>query len=202
MPLCYPWFNIADKKMVQANKRSTIPVIDRAFQFKYTGMIVLTVVLISASLGYLLLLSYWEMNRIMDVALASFPGMGEKVNESAALDVFYISISFLVLEVLALGTMGLIITHRVCGPIFVLHGHLLAMLDGKYPVTRRLRPKDEFRATFELFTAVVESLRKRDADELEKLDQAIVAARQKGVQESDLAPLERLAAERRARIEK
>ena len=79
MPLCYPWFNIADKKMVQANKRSTIPVIDRAFQFKYTGMIVLTVVLISASLGYLLLLSYWEMNRIMDVALASFPGMGEKV---------------------------------------------------------------------------------------------------------------------------
>jgi hypothetical protein len=68
-------------------------------------------------------------------------------------------------------------------------------------VTRRLRPKDEFRATFELFTAVVESLRKRDADELEKLDQAIVAARQKGVQESDLAPLERLAAERRVRIE-
>ena len=53
------------------------PVVDRAFQFKYTGMIVLTVVLISASLGYLLLLSYWEMNRIMDVALASFPGIGE-----------------------------------------------------------------------------------------------------------------------------
>ena len=186
--------------MVQANKRSTIPVIDRAFQFKYTGMIVLTVVLISASLGYLLLLSYWEMNRIMDVALASFPGMGEKVNEASALDVFYISVAFLILEVAALGTMGLIITHRVCGPIHVMHGHLMAMLDGRYPVTRRLRPKDEFRATFELFTAVVESLRKRDADELEKLDQAIGSARENGVHESALAPLEHLAAERRARV--
>ena len=96
--------------------------------------------------------------------------------------------------------MGLIITHRVCGPIYVMHGHLTSLLDGRYPVTRQLRPKDEFRATFELFTEVVESLRKRDADELEKLTQAIGAAREKGVQESALASLEQLAAERRARV--
>jgi hypothetical protein len=188
--------------MVKVNKRSPIPVVDKAFQYKYTAMIVFIVVLISAGLGYLLLQSYLEMNRIMDVALASFAGISAKVNEHTALDVFYISVAFLVLEVLALGTMGLIITHRVCGPIFVMHGHLTTMLDGHYPVTRRLRPKDEFRATFELFTAVVESLRQRDADELEKLDQAIAAARQKGVAESDLAPLGQLAAARRARLVK
>ena len=186
--------------MVQVNKRSSVPVVDKAFQLKYTAMIVFIVVLVSASLGYLLLLSYLEMNRIMDVALASYAGIGEKVNEGTALNVFYISVAFLTLEVVALGTMGLIITHRVCGPIYVMHGHLVEMLGGRYPVTRRLRPKDEFRATFELFTAVVESLRKRDADELEKLTQVIAAAREKGVQESALAPLEHLAAERRARV--
>ena len=186
--------------MVQANKRRSIPVVDKAFQFKYTAMIVLIVVLISAGMGYLLLQSYLEMNRIMDVALANYAGISEKVNEASALDVFYISVAFLILEVLALGTMGLIITHRVCGPIFVMHGHLMAMLDGRYPTMRRLRPKDEFRATFELFTAVVESLRKRDADELAKLDKSIAAARAKGMQEADLAPLEQLATERRARL--
>lgn len=186
--------------MVTANKRSSIPIVDKAFQFKYTAMIVLIVVLISAGLGYLLLQSYLEMNRIMDVALASFAGLGEKASEGTALHVFYISVSFLVLEVLALGTMGLIITHRVCGPVFVLHGHLLTMRDGQYPATRRLRPKDEFRATFELFTTVVESLRKRDADEMEKLDRIIVSARQKGVPEPELAALEHMAAERRTRL--
>ena len=186
--------------MVQANKRRSIPVVDKAFQFKYTAMIVFIVVLVSLGLGYLLLLSYLEMNRIMDVAIASFAGLGEKAHRGTALDVFYISVAFLSLEVLGLGTMGLIITHRVCGPIFVLHGHLETMLEGQYPETRRLRPKDEFRATFELFTEVVESLRKRDADELEKLDHAIAAAKQKGVQQSDLAPLEQLAAELRARV--
>jgi len=182
------------------NKRSSIPVVDKAFQFKYTGMIVFIVVLISAGLGYLLLQSYLEMNRIMDVALTSYAGIREKVNEGSGLDVFYISVAFLVLEVVALGTMGLIITHRVCGPIHVMHGHLTTMLDGRYPVTRRLRPKDEFRSTFELFTAVVESLKKRDAVELEKLDQAISGARGKGVPDSVLAPLEQLVAERRVRV--
>lgn len=186
--------------MVQSNKRRSIPVVDKAFQFKYTALIVLIVVLISAGMGYLLLQSYLEMNRIMDVALANYAGLSEKVNEASALDVFYVSVAFLVLEVLALGTMGLVITHRVCGPIFVMHGHLMTMLEGRYPATRRLRPKDEFRATFELLTGVVESLRKRDAAELEQLAQAIVAARAKGMQDADLAPLEQLAAERRARL--
>ena len=184
--------------MAQSNKRRSIPVVDKAFQYKYTAIIICIVAVVSAVLGYLLLQSYWEMNRIMDLALES-PEISDKVNEDDALRVFYISLVFLVLEVLALGVMGLIITHRVCGPVFVIQRHLTTMLDGKYPRTRPLRQGDEFRETFKVFTAVVESLKKRDADEVEKLNQAIAAARQKGVPESDLAPLEQLVAERRVR---
>ena len=138
------------------------------------------------------------MNRIMDLAMQS-PEMGDKLTGQDALSVFYISLAFLVFEVLALGVMGLIITHRVCGPVFVIQRHLTTMLDGKYPRSRPLRRGDEFRETFKVFIAVVESLKKRDADEVETLNQAIAAARQKGVPESDLAPLERLVAERRLR---
>jgi hypothetical protein len=184
--------------MAKANKRRSIPVVDKAFQYKYTAIIVSIVVVVSAVLGYLLLQSYWEMNRIMDLALDS-PEISDKVNGGAVLHVFYISIAFLVFEVLALSVMGLIITHRVCGPMFVIHGYLTTMLDGKYPQTRALRRGDEFGETFKVFTEVVESLRKRDADEVEKLDQAIAAAKQKGVPESAVALLEQFVTERRAR---
>ena len=44
--------------MAQANKRKAIPIADKAFQYKYTAIIVSIVVVISAVLGYLLLQSY------------------------------------------------------------------------------------------------------------------------------------------------
>jgi hypothetical protein len=62
------------------------------------------------------------------------------------------------------------------------------MLDGKYPRTRPLRRGDEFVETFEVFMKVVESLKRCDADEVEKLNRTIAAARQKGVPEVELVP--------------
>ena len=185
--------------MVQQNKRRSIPVVDKAFQYKYTAIIVAIVVVVSVALGYLLLHSYWEMNRIMDLALES-SGVNDKMNADDAMEVFYISLAFLVFEVLALGVMGLIITHRVCGPVYVLQRDLTTMLDGKYPRTRPIRQGDEFRETFKVFTAVVESLKKRDAEDMETLNQAIAAARHNGVPASDIALLEQLVAERRVRV--
>ena len=135
----------------------------------------------------------------MDLALES-SAISDKVNGDDALRVFYISLAFLVFEVLAFGVMGLIITHRVCGPMFVFRRDLTTMLDGKYPLARPIRQGDEFRETFKVFMAVVESLKKRDADEVEILNHAIAAARQKGVPESDVALLEQLVAERRVRV--
>ena len=184
--------------MAQSNKRRSIPVVNKAFQYKYTAIIVSIVAVVSAVLGYLLLQSYVEMNRILDLALES-PEIRDKVNADDALRVFYVSLVFLVFEVLAVGVMGLIITHRVCGPVFVIQRQLTTMLDGKYPPMRAIRQGDEFRETYNVFAAVVESLKKRDADEVEKLNRAIAAARQKGVPESDVALLEQLVAERRFR---
>lgn len=185
--------------MAQLNKRRSIPICDRAFQFKYTAIIISIVVVVSVVLGYLLLHSYWEMNRIMDLASQS-PEMSDKVDRDTALNVFKVSFAFIVFEVLALGVMGLIITHRVCGPVFVIHRYLTNILDGTYPHTRPLRQGDEFGETFKVFTEVIESLKKRDADEVETLNRVIAAARQKGVPDRDIAMLEQLVVERRARV--
>ena len=184
--------------MTHLNKRRSIPIVDKAFQYKYTGIIVSVVMAISAVLAYLLLQSYWETNRIMDLAMVSSE-LREQLNRGDALSVLYISFAILVLEILALGVMGIIITHRVCGPVFVIHRDLTTMLAGKYPRKHPIREGDEFRETFNLFMAVVESLKKRDADEVEKLNEVIAAAKQKGVPDPVVATLEQFVAERRLR---
>ncbi len=186
--------------MSQANRRRSIPIVDRAFQHKYTAIMVSIAVVVSVVLGGLLLQSYWEMNRIMDLA-ASDPDIRDKVDFAQALRVFQMSAAFLVLEVLVVGLLGLVITHRVCGPVLVIHRQLLTMLDGKYPHARPLRQGDEFLEIYKALTRVIESLRKREAEEVDKLNQAVVAARQKGMPAADVALLEQLVAEKRLRAD-
>src|SRR5258705_10805660 len=96
-PLCFRSFCHPGVPMAQSNKRRSIPVVDKAFQYKYTAIIVSIVVVVSAVLGYFLFQSYLEMNRIMDLALET-PEMSNKVNRDDALRVFHNSIVFLGFE--------------------------------------------------------------------------------------------------------
>jgi hypothetical protein len=180
-------------------KRRLIPIVDRRFQFKYTAIIVAIAAVVSTVLGYLLLRSYWEMNEVIDLASLS-PEVNDKLNSDDATKVFKITIAFLVVEVLGLGVMGLLITHRVVGPVFVLKRHLSTLLEGKYPITRPLRQGDEFRETFETFMKLMDAYKKRDLDDVEKLRAVMTAARAKGLSDAELANLQQLVDERTARV--
>ena len=118
--------------MAHSYNRSLIPVVDKRFQYKYTAIIVAIAAVVSAVLGYFLLNSYSEMNRIIDLALES-PEISDKVSADQALRVFYISIVFFVFEVFAISVVGLLITHRLCGPVFIIRRQLMTLLEGKYP---------------------------------------------------------------------
>jgi hypothetical protein len=180
-------------------KRRLIPIVDRKFQFKYTAIIVAIAAVVSTVLGYLLLRSYWEMNEVIDLASLS-PEVNDKLNSDDARKVFKITIAFLVVEVGGLGIMGLLITHRVVGPVFVLHRHLSTLLEGKFPNPRPLRQGDEFRETFETFTALIESLKKREAEDVGTLKSVLDAAKAKGMSEAELAPLQKMLDEKQARV--
>ena len=185
--------------MAQAYKRRLIPIVDRQFQFKYTGIIVGIAAAISLVLGYFLWKSYVEMNEVIDLASLS-PEVNDKLNSDDARFVFTITLGFLVAEVAVLGVMGLLITHRVCGPIFVLQRHMDTISGGTYPTTRPLRSGDEFRGAFESFTKMIDSLRKRDADDLDRLMAVLAAAKTAGVPAAEQQALEKLIAEREERV--
>ncbi len=185
--------------MAQQYKRRLIPIVDRAFQFKYTGIILLVAAMTSTVLGFFLLKAYQEMNEVIGIASIS-PGIGESLNTDDARKVFGIIIASLVGEVVVLGVLGLIITHRVCGPIFVITRHFGTMLDNKYPQLRPLRTSDEFAPMFVLFKQLVDKQRDRDAAEIAKLGAVLAAAKAKGLDTETLQTLQALVDERAARV--
>ncbi len=185
--------------MAQQYKRRLIPIVDRAFQFKYTGVILLVAAVTSTVLGFFLLKAYQEMNDIIGLADIS-PEIGDKLNKDDATRVFQIIIFSLVGEVAVLGVLGLLITHRVCGPIFVITKHFGTMLDGKYPSLRPLRQGDEFAPMFELFKQLVDKQRDRDSNEVRKLKDLMAQAKDKGVDKDALASLQSLIDDREGRL--
>jgi hypothetical protein len=102
--------------------------------------------------------------------------------------------------VVILGALGLIITHRVCGPIFVITRHFGTMLDNKYPHFRPLRSGDEFAPMFVLFKQLVDKQRDRDASEIARLGAVLAAAKAKGLDTEALQTLQALVDERAARV--
>ncbi len=79
----------------------------------------------------------------------------------------------LTLLVLLIGVAGIIVTHRVAGPIFKMKSNLKSVARGLLNVPTPLRKGDELVEFFEAYRSMVIALRARQEAEIEKLDQAI-----------------------------
>ena len=104
---------------------------------------------------------------------------------------FAVLISLLTLLVVGVGVAGIIVTHRVAGPIHKMKRLLGYVGDGHLRLTEKLRKGDELQHFFDTFERMVESLRERQLVEIGKLDQAIRTLEGK-VPESQLTALRSL----------
>lgn len=177
-------------------KRRLIPIVDKQFQFKYTFAIMAIAAVISTVLGWFLLDAYRELNSMIEISSE----IGDQLNSDDARRVFFMVVGFLGAEVVILGVVGLMITHRVVGPVFVMQRHLQTLKEGRYPTFRPLRSGDEFRAAFETFSDVVRELRERDRAEAAQLSEAIAAGRAVGLGEPHLSALQGMVDARNARV--
>jgi hypothetical protein len=180
--------------MMTSNKRRIVPIVDRKFQIKYTMIIMGVAAVISVVLGYLLFQSYQEMNEMIGII-----EIQNRLDADDANRVFLYVVGFLVAEVLILGYVGLLMTHRVCGPIFVLQRHLSTLMSGVYPKVRPLRTGDEFNSCFEVFTSTIQMLRDRDLRELQVLQCVLASGKAKDLPEEELNDLAKLIEERENR---
>lgn len=182
-----------------AHKRRLIPIVDSKFQLKYTAIIMAVAAVVSTALGYFLWNAHQEMNAML--ATLTDSALGDSLNADDAGRIWTMVVAFLVGEVVILGLLGIFVTHRVCGPIFVLRQHLSTLNKGRYPALRPLRSRDEFVDAFQTFAEFVTSLKQRDEAEAKALAVLVDQAKERGDDDA-VAILERLIEERHARLEK
>lgn len=74
-----------------------------------------------------------------------------------------------------MGLFGLVLTHRVAGPIHVMSLYIATLAAGRYPRMRALRKKDELRGFFDRLSEAVDRIREREAEEARLLSEVIEA---------------------------
>jgi nitrogen fixation/metabolism regulation signal transduction histidine kinase len=103
--------------------------------------------------------------------------------------------------VVILGGVGIIITHKVAGPIFKMKRQIRELGDGRLRLPGKLRKGDELVEFFETFEDTVRSLRTRREKEIERLDAAISALEAEGVATRSTAALVALRDDLRSQLE-
>ena len=114
---------------------------------------------------------------------------------------FFVILGASLVVMAGLGLCGVLLTHRVAGPILVLNRYTRALGDGGFPKIRALRKGDELQAYFETFKETVEKLKLRQQQDLEALDNAVAQLGKAQGAEAALGLLTSLAKQKRESLE-
>jgi nitrogen fixation/metabolism regulation signal transduction histidine kinase len=102
--------------------------------------------------------------------------------------------------VVAIGCAGIVVTHKVAGPIFKMKRQLRDVGEGHLKIPGKLRKGDELVDFFDTFEQMVRRLRQNQEVEIGKLDAAL-ARLESSVDPATLEPLKQLRAEMQAALD-
>jgi hypothetical protein len=149
-------------------------VVDRGFQLKYTLMLAITGAVISAVFGCLMYAAHVEARRTVESYRTLVPSAWLKIQLSQGeTTMLWLVAGVTVMMAAALGLFGVLITHRVAGPIYVMSNYMAVLGNGRFPRMRPLRKNDELKHFFDRFHEAVEMLKKRETDEAAQLQEII-----------------------------
>ena len=174
-------------------------LVDRGFQLKYALVMAAAGLVVAAVFGAWLHQAHVQATAL----LAPDPETRALVERSDRLLLgAFIAISALLAAALAL--LGVVITHRVAGPVFVMGHYLRVLAGGRFPRMRTLRRSDELKSFFAGFIDAVDLMKVREARHTALLEDAVRRMRAAAGVAPDLAPaidaLARAAQERRAAL--
>jgi hypothetical protein len=149
-----------------AGNRSHLPffrrtyLIDRSFQLKYTVILMCVGAAISLLFGALMYQANIDATELMDL-----PNPYRDAVYSHDKMQLWLVVGIAVIMAAAMGLFGVLVTHKVAGPIYVLSHYMATLSQGQYPQMRPLRKNDELKEFFERFRGAVEAMRVRDGEE-------------------------------------
>jgi hypothetical protein len=174
-------------------------LVDRSFQLKYALLMAGAGAVVALIFGLWLHQAHAQALEVvgLDPALREELARGDRQLLGA-----FAGIALLL--ALALGLLGIVMTHRVAGPVFVMGHYVEVLARGAFPRMRTLRKTDELRTFFQVFIDAVERLRARETRHVEELEEALAAVRGAAPGAPELGPaieaLERAVRERRAAL--
>jgi methyl-accepting chemotaxis protein len=143
-------------------------LINKAFQIKYTVIIAVIGIVIAVLWGTLFYKASKENSQQMLMLVQVDPNlssMTDIIKDKLAREdnkIMLYLVAFVIAIFLSLVIWGILITHRIAGPIFIISRYVDSITDGKIPETRPLRKKDELKEFFEKFNKMLESLKERE----------------------------------------
>ncbi len=174
-------------------------LVDRGFQLKYALLMALAGLLVAGIFGLWIHQAHVQATALLSPD-AETRGLVER-SDRLLLGAF---VAIALLLATALGLLGVVITHRVAGPVFVMGHYLRVLAEGRFPRMRTLRRSDELKEFFRAFIDAVEAMKLREAKHTAALEDAVRRMRGAVAVAPDLAPaieaLARAAQERRAAL--
>ncbi len=143
-------------------------LVDRGFQLKYALTMAGAGVLVAVVFGLWLHQAHAQAVEIagLDPALREELARGDR-------QLLYAFAGIAALLALALGLLGVVMTHRVAGPVAVMGHYVQVLARGAFPRMRTLRKTDELRSFFQVFIDAVESLKARERRHVELLETTV-----------------------------
>jgi hypothetical protein len=170
-------------------------LLDRGFQLKYA------ILMACAGLGVAIVFGLWLHQAHAQATALLAPDVETRAlverSDRLLLGAFGL---IAILLAAALGLLGVVITHRVAGPVFVMGHYLEVLAEGRFPRMRTLRRSDELRTFFKTFIEAVDKIKMREARHAALLEEAVQRMRGAVIKHPDLQPaIDALAAAARER---
>jgi len=171
-------------------------LIDRRFQLKYTGMVLLVTVTVAGGLGYLAYGFSQGQTEALTAQIMAQPDLAaatasdlEEFAQQEDRKIRNAILAGVLLLTLALGLTGIIVTHRVVGPAYRMRRLFAHVGEGKLEITTGIRKGDELQELYHSFADMVESLRDQRAEEIEQLEETLIKMESAGVQSAYITEL-------------
>jgi len=171
-------------------------LLDRRFQLKYTGMVLLVTVAVAGVLGYVAYGFSKGQTEAFTAQLAAQPDLDpqtasdlERFAKQEDRKVRNAIITGVLLMTLALGITGIMVTHRVVGPAYRMRRLFEHVGEGHLEVTTGIRKGDELQDLYHSFAEMVESLRDQRTEDIERLEDTLIKMEAAGVQSAYVTEL-------------
>ena len=142
-------------------------LIDKKFQMKYTMIVVAFSALMFAAFGYKLYSKELEKTKILQIQNLDVAGLVS----SQDFQMIYYLIGLFVLQVVGLVLLGILLTHRIAGPVYRVHRYLEEVAEtGKLKPLQGIRSRDEFHEFFDSLSNVITKVQARTEEQRQKLE--------------------------------